>query len=137
MLPAIPAVRFGFITIHIPRLLVGGLVTTRCVSSNCPQENRPDNRAQRTRAAKQQLKYVEQASARSGNPSLLGHRSVPRFEPFNLDDSTNRGSGMACLQALVAGTRIQGFEQERVYAICTGNCEANTGGPLGWKANEG
>ena len=79
MLPGIPTVLLGFILSDdtFSRFRCG-----RAFSSSLwalilqgEQKHGTESRAQRSHAAKQQLKTIEQASASSDNPSFLGHRS--------------------------------------------------------------
>ena len=84
------------------------------------KENKGANsRAQRTHTAHQQRKYVEQASASSGNQWVLGHRSVPRFEIVAPDDSTNGGRALFGVLARLANATIPEFQQEKQHAIST------------------
>jgi hypothetical protein len=86
------------------------------VSGEERDEKGTTNRAQRSHTAHQQRKYVEQASASSGNQCVLGHRSVPRFELFAPDDSTNGGRAMFGVLARLASASIPVFEQEKQHA---------------------
>jgi len=81
------------------------------------EQDRSENRAQRTYTAHQQRKNVEQASASSGNQCFLGHRSVPRFELFALDDSTNGGRAKFYVLVRLASVINPSFEQEKHYAV--------------------
>ena len=82
----------------------------------CKQDKRSNSRAQRTHTAHQQHKNVEQASASSGNQCVPGHRSVPRFELFASDDSTNGGRTMISVLARLASATIPVFELEKQHA---------------------
>jgi len=81
------------------------------------KQGRSNGRAQGTHTAHQQRKYVEQASASSGNQCVLGHRSVPRFELFAPDDSTNGDRAMFGVLARLASASIPVSEQEKQHAI--------------------
>ena len=103
MLPRIPAVLLGLILPNdtIISLRVSGRFISRLGAFVCinEQNSRANSRAHRTHTARQQRKNVEQASASSGNQCFLGHHSVPRFELYAFDDSTNGGRAMLCVLA--------------------------------------
>ena len=80
------------------------------------QNERSERGTQRSNAAKQQHKYVEQASASSGNQFFLGHRFVPRFELFASNNSTNGGRTMRCVLARPASAIIPDLQKEMSYA---------------------
>jgi hypothetical protein len=80
-LPRIPAVVLGFIlsgdVIVSTRSIRGALLSLWAFILKDEEKNRTKSCTQHTGAAKQLRKYVEQATASSGNPSFLGHRPAP------------------------------------------------------------
>lgn len=116
MLVAIPAVGLGLFAVDFSGLFLGGICRTFLISPR-EENKRAENGQQSTHTAHQQCKNVEQASASSDYQCFLGHCSVPRFELFALNYSTNGGGAMLCVLARLANAIMPAFEQEKHYAI--------------------